>query len=88
MSLDPAVCPFSPTIHNHLGREPSFEDRWSAFMQKPTLMWFMEPSDANLTAMSLLGLTLASAVFIGGAANSWIMAALWSAPPFNPCCSD
>ena len=76
--------PSSPTIDNHLGREPSFEARWSAFMQQPTLMWFMEPSDANLMAMSLLGLALAAAVFIGGAANSWIMAALWSDPLSTP----
>lgn len=49
----------------------------SAFLQLPTVFWFLAPTSNNLASVALIGALLSSLVIIKGAANMLIMSTLW-----------
>jgi hypothetical protein len=54
----------------------SYDSNWQAFLQHPTLFWWIPVTDANMDAVAVVGIILSAIVVLG--VDSWlIMVSLW-----------
>ena len=63
---------FIESLRSHFGDDP-----YSAFIQYPTLFWFIPPTSGVMQLFAALGVFLATIVCILGAGNTIIMVSLW-----------